>query len=55
MEGNWKFLGGEQGGGGGVLKAKILEAKYDSKLEFLGGSGVQNKKPSIGGAWNCTF
>jgi len=31
MEGHWKYLGG------GVLKAKILEAKYEAKLEFLGG------------------
>ena len=38
MEGHWKFLGG-----GGVLKAKILEAKYEAKLGFLGGRGVQNK------------
>ena len=29
-EGHWKFLGG----GGGVLKAKFLEAMYDNKLEF---------------------
>ena len=44
MDGHWKFLGG-----GGVLKAKILEAKYEAKLEFLGGGrGVQNKKPSVG-------
>ena len=32
------------GGGGGVLKAKILDAKYEAKLEFPGeGGGVQNK------------
>ena len=31
MEGHWKFLGG-----GGVLKVKILEAKYEAKLEFPG-------------------
>ena len=40
--------------GRGVLKAKILEAKYEAKLEFLrskggGGGGVQNEKPSMGG------
>ena len=29
-------------GRGGVLKAKILEAKYEAKLEFPGGNGVQN-------------
>ena len=31
MEGHWKFLGG-----GGILKAKFLEAMYDNKPEFLG-------------------
>ena len=30
--------------GRGVLRAKILEAKYEDKLEFPGGSGVENKK-----------
>jgi len=35
--------------GRGVLKAKILEAKYEAKLEFLEGRGMQNKKPSLGG------
>ena len=37
--------------GRGVLKVKILEAKYEAKLEFPGGGGgwgVQNKKPSVG-------
>jgi len=34
----------------GFLRAKILEAKYDAILEFLGGRGVQ-KKPSMGGVW----
>ena len=34
-----KFLGG----GGGGLQAKILEAKYEAKLEFPGGRGVQSK------------
>jgi len=29
--------------GEGVLKAKILEAKYEARLEFLGSRGVQNK------------
>ena len=33
MVSHWKFLGR----GGGVLKAKQLEAKYDAKLEFPGG------------------
>ena len=30
--------------GKGVLKVKISEAKYEAKLEFPGGRGVQNKK-----------
>ena len=49
MEGHWKFLGG----GGGVLKAQILEAKYEANKNwnFLGGGGVQNKKPFAGGVW----
>ena len=34
--------------GWGVLKVKSLEAKYEAKLEFPGGRGVQNKKPSVG-------
>ena len=38
MESHWKFLGG-----GGVLKAKFLEAMYENKPEFPGGEGVQNK------------
>ena len=48
-EGHWKFLGGR----GGVLKVKISEAKYETKMEFPGegGWGVQNKKPSMGGVW----
>ena len=37
--------------GKGVLKVKILEAKYEAKLEFLRGTGVQNKKPFMGGVW----
>ena len=49
MEGHWKFLVGKRGGW--VLKAKILEAKYEPKLEFLGGGGGQNKKSSVGGVW----
>ena len=35
----------------GVLNVKNLEAKYEAKLEFPGGRGVQNKKPSVGGVW----
>ena len=37
--------------GRGFLKRKILDAKYVAKLEFPGGPGVQNKKPSVGGVW----
>ena len=48
----WKVIRNSWGGGGGgVLKVKILEALYEAKLEFPGGRGVQNKKPSIGGVW----
>ena len=36
--------------GEGVLKAKLLQEKYEPKLEFPGGRGVQNKKPSVEGA-----
>ena len=39
MEGHWKFLGG----GGGVLKYKVLEAKYEAKLEFARGGGCKTK------------
>jgi len=48
MEDKWKFLGE---GTRGVLKAKILEAKYEAKLEFLGGRGGAKQKPSMGGVW----
>ena len=44
--------------GRGVLKVKILEAKYEAKLEFPGRMGVQNKKPSMGSInnfWSCTL
>ena len=37
MEGHWKFLGG-------VLQAKILEGKYEAKLDFHEGRGCKNKK-----------
>ena len=39
--------------GRGVLKIKLLEGKYESKLEFPRGrgGGVQNKKTSVGGVW----
>jgi len=36
--------------GEGVLKAKILEGKYEAKLEFLGGGGAKQKS-SVGGIW----
>ena len=49
MEGHRKLLGR-----GGSYKPK-----YKAKLEFPGGRGVQNKKPSVGGSmdifWNCTL
>ena len=43
--------------GRGVLEAKMLEAKYEAKLGFLGGGG---KTKTFGGGsmdifWNCTF
>jgi len=38
MEGHRKFLVGGRG-----LKAKILEAKYEAKLEFLGRGGCKTK------------
>ena len=34
--------------GRGVLKSKMLEEKYEAKLEFPKGEGMQNKKPSMG-------
>ena len=37
--------------GRGVLKVKILETKYEAKLEFPEGWGVENKKPSIEGVY----
>ena len=38
--------------GRGVLKVKILEAKDEANYwNFLGGAGVQNKRPSVGGVW----
>ena len=53
MEGHRKFLGG-----GGVLRAKILEAMYEDKTEFPVGMGCKTKT-FCGGSmdifWNCTF
>ena len=47
MEGHWKLLGA---GGGRVFKAKMLEAKYEDKLEFPVGRGEGEKeRPSMGG------
>ena len=40
MEGHWKFLGEW---GGGVHKARFLEAMYGNKLEFPGGGGAKQK------------
>ena len=39
------------GGGGGILKAKCLEAMYENKQEFPGGRGVQNKNLPVGEVW----
>ena len=45
--------------GRGVLEAKLLEEKYEAKLEFPGGWGVQNQKPPGAGStdifWNYTI
>ena len=43
MEGHWKFLGG-----GGILKAKFLEAMYENKLKFPGGEGGGGGVPPLG-------
>ena len=47
----WKVTGNSLGSGrgGAGLKAKPLEEKCEAKLEFPGGRGVQNKKPSMEG------
>ena len=39
MEGYWKFQGG-----GGLLKAKFLEAMYENIPEFPGGRGGAKQK-----------
>ena len=45
--------------GRGIFKAKILEAKYEAKLEFSGGRGSAKQKNVHGGSmdifWNCTL
>ena len=33
------------------LTVKILEAKYEAKLEFPGGTGSAKQKPSLEGVW----
>ena len=45
MEGLKKFLGGE-----GVLKAKVLDAMYENKVEFPGGREAK-QKTFHGGVW----
>ena len=42
-EGYWEFLGG-----GGVLKAKFVQAMYENKLEFPGGRGGAKQKNLLG-------
>ena len=43
----------------GFLKGKILERKYEAKLEFPGGTGGAKQKTFHGGSmdifWNCTI
>ena len=50
---------GNQEGGGGVLKAKFLEAMYENKQEFPEGRGAATQKTFCGGSmdifWNCTI
>ena len=35
----------------GVSKAKNFKGKYEAKLEFPEGRGLQSKKPSVGEVW----
>jgi len=35
----------------GVPKAKMFKGKYEPKLEFPEGWGVQTKRPSVGRVW----
>ena len=37
--------------GRGVLKVKILERRYEAKLEFPRGKGSAKQNPSLGGLW----
>ena len=46
MEGHWKFPGG-----GGVLKAKFLEAVYENKPEFPGGRRGAKQETFRGGEY----
>ena len=39
---------------GGGLKSQNFIAKYETKLEFPGGRGV-NEKPYMGGVWTIIF
>ena len=44
----WKVIGNSQGGGGGVLKVKLLEAKYETNLEFPRGREDAKQKTLCG-------
>ena len=44
-----KVIGNSEGKG--VSKAKFFKQKYQSKLEFPEGWGIQTKRPSVGGVW----
>ena len=50
----WKVIRNPRGRG--VLKVKVLEAKYEAKLEFLGGTEGAKQKTFCGGSmdvfWN---
>ena len=35
----------------GFKSLELYEGQCEAKLEFPGGCGVQNKKPSVGGVW----
>ena len=52
----WKVIAIPSGRLRGALEDKILEVKFEAKLEFPGGMGVQNKKTFRGGSmdifWN---
>ena len=47
-EGHWKFQGGR-----GISEAKVLKGKYETKLEFPEGWGIQTKETLFGrGGWS---